>query len=162
MEWLYLVLSICLIVIFIQDIKYRYVHVIFLILVFVSSILLIGNLSFDLIIEKILYNAFFFLLVFFVLFVYMSLKNKKTISPFKNYFGLGDFILYLAISPLFYLKNYIIFFIFSMLWALIIHGLATFYYKKETTIPLAGYTALLLQLLLLFELFFLPKRLLLS
>src|SRR5690554_3006162 len=117
MEWLVIVLSVCLMGIFFQDIKYRHVHVIFLILVFVSSFLLI-DLSFDLIVKNILYNSFFFLFVFCVLLIYMSLKNKKIISPFKNYFGLGDFILYLAITPLFNnLRNYIIFFIFSMLWA---------------------------------------------
>lgn len=162
MEWLYAVLLVCLIFIFIQDIKYRLVHVVLFILVFVSSVLLVNDLPLNLIIKKISYNAFFFLLIFFVLFVYMSFKNKKIVSPFKYYFGLGDFIFYLAITPLFYLKNYIIFFIISMLWALLIHGLITFYNKKDITIPLAGYTALLLQLLLLFELFFLPKGLLLS
>src|SRR5690606_25664038 len=138
----------------------RQVHILFIFVLFCCSFFL-KEFSFDLKFKVILYNCLFFVLVFCVLCFYVSVKEKKIINPFTSYFGLGDFMPYLAITPLFNLKNYIIFFIFSMLWALIIHIPLTKYIKKVTTVPLAGYTSLLLQLILLCESFFLPKKLLL-
>lgn len=78
----------------------------------------------------------------------MSVKNKRYLNPFQNYFGLGDLLFYIAISPLFELKNYILFFIFSMIFAI---GLQMGLKKMihENTVPLAGFTALLLLILII-------------
>lgn len=78
----------------------------------------------------------------------MSVKNKRYLNPFQNYFGLGDLLFYIAISPLFELKNYILFFIFSMIFAI---GLQMGLKKmiQENTVPLAGFTALLLLILII-------------
>lgn len=78
----------------------------------------------------------------------MSVKNKRYLNPFQNYFGLGDLLFYIAISPLFELKNYILFFIFSMIFAI---GLQIGLKKmiQENTVPLAGFTALLLLILII-------------
>lgn len=78
----------------------------------------------------------------------MSVKNKRYLNPFQNYFGLGDLLFYIAISPLFELKNYILFFIFSMIFAI---GLQVGLKKmiQENTVPLAGFTALLLLILII-------------
>ncbi|PXY41155.1 hypothetical protein DMB65_09375 [Flavobacterium cheongpyeongense] len=78
----------------------------------------------------------------------MSLKTKKFLNPFENYFGLGDLLFYIAITPLFLLKNYILYFILSMLFAILMQlGLKKFI--KEETVPLAGFSALFLFIILL-------------
>ncbi|MHC0439227.1 hypothetical protein [Flavobacterium sp. 3-210] len=73
----------------------------------------------------------------------MSIKNKQFLNPFKNYFGLGDLLFYLAVTPLFILPKFILFFILSMIFALLLQ----FTFKKimrENTVPLAGFAALFL------------------
>ncbi|WP_123955308.1 hypothetical protein [Flavobacterium cheongpyeongense] len=76
------------------------------------------------------------------------MKTKKFLNPFENYFGLGDLLFYIAITPLFLLKNYILYFILSMLFAILMQlGLKKFI--KEETVPLAGFSALFLFIILL-------------
>lgn len=78
----------------------------------------------------------------------MSLKSKKFLNPFEHYFGLGDLLFYVAITPLFLLKNYILYFILSMLFAILMQlGLKKFI--KDETVPLAGFSALFLFIILL-------------
>lgn len=78
----------------------------------------------------------------------MSLKTRKFLNPFQNYFGLGDLLFYVAIAPLFILQNYILFFILSMVFAI---GLQMGLKKiiRENTVPLAGFSALLLFILII-------------
>jgi hypothetical protein len=78
----------------------------------------------------------------------MSLKSKKFLNPFENYFGLGDLLFYVAVTPLFLLQNYILYFILSMLFAIVVQ----FGFKKiikEETVPLAGFSALFLFIIVL-------------
>ncbi|KIA94987.1 hypothetical protein B8T70_15010 [Flavobacterium sp. AJR] len=82
----------------------------------------------------------------------MAIKSKKILNPFHHYFGLGDLLFYIAITPLFLVENYILFFVLSMLFAIILQ-LALRKYIKEETVPLAGFSALLLCLVLLKEYF---------
>lgn len=77
----------------------------------------------------------------------MSLKNKHFLNPFQNYFGLGDLLFYICIAPLFNLKNYILYFILSMFFAICLQF--TLRKKmKHDTVPLAGFSALFLFLIL--------------
>jgi hypothetical protein len=132
----------CLAAIFFQDWKFRHIHILFPIIIFIVSFYQIiqvykGNY------KMMVLNLFFFLFTLTTLTVYMSIKNKKFLNPFQNYFGLGDLLFYVAITPLFLLKNYILFFILSMVFALLLQfGLQKFI--KQDTIPLAGFSALLL------------------
>jgi hypothetical protein len=84
--------------------------------------------------------------------MYMSFKNKRFLNPFQNYFGLGDLLFYMAITPFFMLKSYVIFFIMSMIFAVVLY----FVFKKKMsdTIPLAGFSSLLLLIVLIIDLFF--------
>mgnify|MGYP003604328226 CR=1 FL=1 len=101
--------------------------------------------------KLIAFNVVFFLLILSILTIYMSLKNKSFLNPFQNYFGLGDFLFYIAIAPLFLLQNYILFFILSMLFAIGLQiGLKKFI--KEQTVPLAGFSALLLFIVIIKDL----------
>jgi len=77
----------------------------------------------------------------------MSLKNKHFLNPFQNYFGLGDLLFYIAITPLFNLRNYILFFILSMFFAICLQ-FALEKKMKQNTVPLAGFSALFLFIVL--------------
>lgn len=82
----------------------------------------------------------------------MSIKNKQFLNPFQNYFGLGDLLFYVAIAPFFILRNYVIFFIASMIFAVLMQ----FSFQKvmkEKSVPLAGFSALLLVFVIVFDIF---------
>jgi hypothetical protein len=83
----------------------------------------------------------------------MSIKNKQFLNPFQNYFGFGDFLFYLSIVPLFLIKNYILFFIFSMIFAVVIQKSFHKFINQEN-VPLAGLSALFLIFIVLFDLGF--------
>ena len=143
-------LLVCLIFIFVQDWKYRRIHVALPLIVFSFSFYLIQQES-KILLKLIAYNVVFFLVTLSILTIYMSLKNKSFLNPFQNYFGLGDFLFYIAIAPLFLLQNYILFFILSMLFAIGLQiGLKKFI--KEQTVPLAGFSALLLFIVIIKDL----------
>ncbi|KLT68393.1 MULTISPECIES: prepilin peptidase [Flavobacterium] len=147
MKIAYAILLLCLIVIFIQDLKYRRIHIALPIVIFILSCFLI--LSKIKILSTILIsNISFFLITLSILTAYMSFKAKKFLNPFQHYFGLGDLLFYVAISPLFLLKNYILFFILSLLFAIFLQT-ALKRFMKEETVPLAGFSALFLLIVLL-------------
>lgn len=131
-------LIIGLLLIFWQDIKFRHIHVVLPILTLMSSYFIVKS---EFIIIGI--NLFFLLITLGVLTLYMSFKNNKFLNPFQNYFGLGDLLFYIAITPLFFLYNYILFFVISMLFAIIIQKLFQKFIKHDS-VPLAGLSALLL------------------
>jgi hypothetical protein len=136
-----------------QDLKFRRIHIILPLLTFIFSLLLssrkIGFSS-----AVYFTNMMFFLIIVGILVLYMSLKNKKLLNPFANYFGLGDLLFFLAVTPLFLTNNFVVFFIFSMLFSIMMQ-LMFKKMMKETTIPLAGFSALLL-ILFIFKDFLLP------
>ena len=69
--------------------------------------------------------------------LYSTHKLKTSI---KNVIGLGDVFLFIAISVSFPTVTFIVMFVFSLLFALILHGILS---KKENeTVPLAGYMSL--------------------
>jgi hypothetical protein len=87
----------------------------------------------------------------------MSIKNKQFLNPFQNYFGLGDLLFYLAITPLFLFQKYILFFILSMVFAVVMQlGLKKLI--KQETVPLAGFSSLLLILVILKDILLEFKR----
>lgn len=137
----------CLVLVFIQDIKYRKIHVILPIVIFIVSFFLIPLKKYDLL-EILLFNTGFFFITLGILTLYMSLKSKKFLNPFEHYFGLGDLLFYVAVTPLFLLKNYILYFILSLVFAILLQ----FGFKKiirEETVPLAGFASLFLFIILL-------------
>ncbi len=143
----YIGLLLCLLAVFFQDWKYRRIHVGLPLAIFLFSLYVIQHEN-KILFKIIVYNLVFFLLTLSILILYMSLKTKKFLNPFQNYFGLGDLLFYVAIAPLFLLQNYILFFIFSMIFAI---GLQLGLKKiiRENTVPLAGFSALLLFILII-------------
>lgn len=141
------ILLLCLILVFIQDIKYRKIHVILPIVIFIVSFFVIPLKKYDLL-EILLFNTGFFFITLGILTLYMSLKSKKFLNPFEHYFGLGDLLFYVAVTPLFLLKNYILYFILSLIFAILMQfGLKKII--REETVPLAGFAALFLFIILL-------------
>ncbi|MEZ0130701.1 hypothetical protein AB9T88_13425 [Flavobacterium sp. LBUM151] len=150
------ILLLCLMIVLIQDWKYRRIHLILPIVIFALSFYIIP-LKKAALFEIILLNTGFFLITLSILTLYMSLKSKKFLNPFEHYFGLGDLLFYIAVTPLFLLKNYILFFILSLLFAIVLQfGLKKFI--KEETVPLAGFSALFLFIILMKDSFFVFQK----
>lgn len=146
MEIIFTGLLLCLLVLFFQDWKYRAIHVVLPILIFLSSYFIIKQEN-KLSNKIMILNLCFFLITLSILTLYMSLKNKRFLNPFQNYFGLGDLLFYISIAPLFNLKNYVLFFILSMIFAICLQF--TLRKKmKHNTVPLAGFSALFLFIIL--------------
>lgn len=132
--------------IFWQDNKMRQIHIVLPVVVFLCAFIFINSFPSK---YTVVFNNLIFLFTTFVaLITYMSIKNKKYIDPFKNYFGLGDLLFYIAISPLFLLKNYIVFFVCSMIFAILIQYLFKKYLSQDS-VPLAGLSAALLIFIIL-------------
>lgn len=146
-----IVLLLSLVLIFFQDWRFRKIHVMLPLVIFINSFFLIPITNLELA-EITAYNSIFFLITLGLLTLYMSFKAREFLNPFVHYFGLGDLLFFIAISPLFVLRNYIIFFILSLVFSILIH----FSLKKfiaENTVPLAGFSALLLIILLMNDCF---------
>ncbi|TRW27539.1 hypothetical protein FMM05_02550 [Flavobacterium zepuense] len=142
----------CLLIMFYQDVKYRHIHILLPIVLFISGCYLTGvylnNSNYIILI----YNSLFFVLTFLILFGYMSFKNKSVTNPFENYFGIGDLIFYLAVTPFFVFNNYILYFIFSLVFSIVLYYIFKKMYKSNATIPLAGYASLLLTAIIAIDL----------
>jgi hypothetical protein len=135
-------LAIVLLFVFIQDIKNRSIHIILPVLVF-GIAMVINYLSVDLNFKDIAYNSAFILINIIGIVIYFSIKNKALINPIDTVLGLGDVVFFIAITPLFSFRTYILFFIIGLMFSLIAHGVYTLFAKSKT-IPLAGYLALFL------------------
>ncbi len=138
-----------LIIVFYQDLKKRTIHVFLPILVFIIG-LIINFYSAHLMFDVIIYNSLFIAINIIGLVAYASIKEKKIINPLDSLIGLGDVVFFFAITPLFNLKPFILFFIFGLLFTLLLH-FVVLSFKKVKTIPLAGYLSLFLILNLFFK-----------
>lgn len=137
-------LTIMLLVTLYQDVKRRTIHVVLPIVVFCVSIM-INYESEVLDFYNMLYNIAFVLINVIGLTVYYSFKEKTVVNPIDTFIGLGDIAFFMALTPLFDLKSFILFFILGLLFSLVIHGVSLLF-KKIKTIPLAGYLALFLMI----------------
>ncbi|NJM78605.1 MAG: hypothetical protein HC854_01355 [Flavobacterium sp.] len=148
---LLIVLCISLVIIFWQDLKIRHIHVVLPLVVFGSAYFLTNYPQNNL--KLIGINVLFFCFTIVLLTLYMSVKNKRFLNPFQNYFGLGDLLFYIAITPLFILHNYILFFITSLLFTIVMQFVLRKWIKKDS-VPLAGLSALLLLLIIVKDVVF--------
>ena len=143
------ILSMLLVFIVLQDFSYRAVHLALLGAIFlVSSVLLYFKTS-------TLFNTqtfVYIVLIFAVLWMYLSIKNKKITNPLKRHIGLGDILFLIAVTPLFYVYNYILFFVTGMLLTLVVTLVLKKYINKQT-VPLAGILSAYLLILLVSSFF---------
>lgn len=149
MNWITIALLVCLLAVFFQDWKFRKIHVVLPLLIFVASSLLVAAEPIALA-KIIAMNLIFFTLTFGILVAYMSVREKRFRNPFEHYFGIGDVFFYVAITPLFLLQDYIFFFVASMVFALLLQ-FSLQKMMRHKTVPLAGFAALLLMLLVFTE-----------
>lgn len=121
-----------------QDVRYRGIHW------FVFPLVLAGALmqnwsEFDLIVLA--YNIGFVVFLLLGLTLYLSLKEGKLINITNGYFSVGDILFLLALTPLFSIQWFVIFFTFGTIATLIFHLIASMI-KPQKTIPYAGYMAI--------------------
>lgn len=131
------------------DVKHRLIHIIWPILIF-SLTAIINYFSVNLTLNDVIYNMGFVCINILGLTMYFSLKSKGFINPIDTSIGLGDVVFFLAITPLFNFKSYILFFISGLVFSLLAHVI-TLRFKKVKTIPLAGYLSLFLAMSLIIK-----------
>ncbi|MEP1490158.1 MAG: prepilin peptidase [Algibacter sp.] len=137
-----LFLIVILVFVFFQDLKKRTIHVALPVILFLLA-LVINYSSIDLKFNTMLYNIVFITINILGLVLYFSYKNRGFINPIDTYIGLGDVVFFLAITPLFNLKPFILFFVSGLLFSLLLH-VSLSLFKQVKTIPLAGYLSLFL------------------
>lgn len=87
------------------------------------------------------YNAVFVTALIGFLVVYVRLRFGKLENPFQNYFGLGDYLFLLALTPLFPFRGFVWFFTAGTIAVLLVH-LVVLLFRNNRTIPYAGYFSL--------------------
>lgn len=131
--------------VFFQDIKERKVYwFLFPLIGLLSGILLFKNVFFKktFFLTCIINLSFVTILIVFI-FIYSKFKLKL---PVNQTFGLGDALLFFALSFTFLNVSFFIFFIFGLVFSLMLH-LFVKQKKKQETVPLAGYLSLFFALI---------------
>lgn len=126
-----------LVTILYQDFRYREIWW------FTPPLLLIGGLIYKWEIlnwQHFLFNFLFISLTISFLVVYVRIRFKSN-NLFKDYFGLGDVFLLLAITPFFGFPFFIYFFTCGTIFSLIGH-LVISVFRTQKSIPYAGYISL--------------------
>lgn len=120
-----------------QDVKARQVYWFLfpLTAIFCGSLHYLNTLP-ELFYMSVAINLGFTALLLLFVFLYAKIKLK---SDFKQVFGLGDLLLFLALAFSFSTVSFIVLFISALLFSLILHIALN---KKDTTVPLAGYLSL--------------------
>ena len=126
-------------IVFFQDMKERQVYwFLFPVIGILGGILFYKNTLSELFMMAILLNTLFILLILTVVFTYVFLKFKT--SLFKT-IGLGDMLLFIVLSLSFSTISFIILFVSSLVFSLLLH-LILKKKNKTPTVPLAGYMSL--------------------
>jgi hypothetical protein len=120
-----------------QDIKNRLVHVFLF-----PSIFLLGILN--LVVKKnsfhdLKFNLIFLGVNFFILYLYFSFRRISISTVLNTFIGLGDFLFFISITPLFAFSEFMIFYISCQILSIGLH--LTFFHRTSKYIPLAGYSA---------------------
>lgn len=126
-----------LVTILYQDFRYREIWW------FTPPLLLIGGIWHkweNLHWEYFLFNLLFIMLLIGFLVIYVRIRFGST-NLFKDYFGLGDVFLLLAITPLFGFPFFIYFFTCGTIFSLIGHMVISVF-RTQKSIPYAGYISL--------------------
>ncbi len=98
--------------------------------------------------KGILFNLIFLMVNFLSLKVYTKIVKKKTEEGlYFGGLGLGDVLFFVAISPLFNLMNYMLFFVSGILFSMLLH-LVNKLISQNKYVPLAGYLSLYLIIIL--------------
>lgn len=147
-------LSIILIPIFIQDFLMRRVMVIvFFAQIIVSGVWHISVQNFENFLVSLGINIFFISLQLLILALYFKIAG----CSIKNKMGSGDIVFLYSICFLFSPLNFFLFYTCSLALTLVLHIIFLrykLYYNSDNTIPLAGWQALLLFLVIICSTYF--------
>jgi len=125
--------------VFYQDIKERLVWwFLFPIIGLTCGLLFAYQTSLELFLYSILFNTAFVLILLSILFLYTRLKMS---IPIREAIGMGDILLFFALTCTFSLISFITLFVFSLILSLLLHLILS---KRDSqkTVPLAGYMSL--------------------
>ncbi|MXV50394.1 hypothetical protein GS399_05365 [Pedobacter sp. HMF7647] len=147
----FVLLVLCLIYIFYQDLRYRAVYWwTFPLLLTLILIALFNTDGFDGWLEGTLLNLAFLALQLLVVMLYFSLKEHRLVNITQGYLGLGDVLfLFCAacyLSPLVFFAFYLVSLVFCMVVAFLLWLKSS---EGVNRIPLAGLQAVFLALCLL-------------
>ena len=139
-------LFICFISVFVQDWKERKVFwFLFPAIALFSGVLLYDRLYKSIFYMTILINSLFTLMLLLIIAIYSKFKLKTSI---KNTFGMGDALLFFALTFSFSSVSYLILFVFGLVFSLTLH-LFLKHKNKYDNVPLAGYLSLFFSLVYL-------------
>lgn len=124
--------------IFVQDILSRSIWWFLPPLLFVS---LLWNNGEHIEWKSIGYNLLFVSLIFSTMLVYIRMRFGSIKKTLSHYFGLGDALFILAITPLVAFPSYIYFFTAGTIFTLLLHGIV-YLIRRQKNIPYAGYFSL--------------------
>lgn len=135
--FVYVVIAVLITIIY-QDFRYREIWWFTPPLLFISGLIHQWRL---LNWEHFFFNVLFisFVLSFLVVYIRIRFSSKNL---FKEYFGLGDALVLLALTPLFAFPFFIYFFTASTIISLIGFLLTKLLFKSQKSIPYAGYISL--------------------
>lgn len=131
-------LLLCLFFVCWQDIKERKVYwFLFLLIGAFCAFLNYEHTLPELFVMGVLMNSFFIFALIIFLFLYSKFKLKMSLG---NAIGWGDILLFFAFAFSFSTISFIVIFISSLIFSLILH--LTVKKKSNETVPLAGYMSL--------------------
>ena len=134
-----IILIMCLLMVFYQDMKERMVYwFLFPIIAICSGILLYNNMLTEVFKTTVMINLVFVVFLITVVFAYSKLKLKTSIT---QTFGLGDMLLFFALAFTFSSVSFLILFVFGLIFSLVLH----LFLKNKSShqnVPLAGYLSL--------------------
>ena len=93
--------------------------------------------------SSLLLNLLFIIGIMAFLALYISLRFGNAKELFKRYFGWGDLLFLLAITPICTFREFVLLFTAGTIFSLVVFGIGQLI-KKRTTIPYAGYFSLAL------------------
>lgn len=148
---MYIILFSLLLLIFVQDMKFRAVTWIAFPILFLAALwhgLMLNN-SLEQLWIDFSFNMMFLLIQYGVLTLYFSLKHRQLVNITKAYLGLGDVLFLICCTVIFSPINFILFYLSSTVVVILIHFISALITKVNPKIPLAGFQALMLMLVLI-------------
>ena len=141
-------LILLLLFVFFQDLKDREIYWFLPFLIFLTT----GAIAYynnSLKINSLTIIGAISIILFLWIYVLIRFKNRHL---FQKYFGLGDALILIAIAPLFDLQHFFWFISFASILSLVLF-ISTRFIRQVKNIPFAGYTALGLILVMVFQYF---------
>jgi hypothetical protein len=100
-------------------------------------------------------NSVFLSMHIMAIFIYLFVKHKRLVNPFREHLGIGDLLFWVAISPAFSPLNFVLGFLSSVLFAIAVSLFLRYGRTADKTVPLAGLQALFYAGFLMFNFLYL-------